>query len=135
MKLWEVTMKEKLQFCLDKISLIRSKLPKKKPHSEKYYKMIAFLNKYSLVFHFILACVLTFAIEVISRRDFLSTISFLHNHTLAYLYNAFIVFASLSIVYLFRCRAQLCTDQRFMAVPWYDQRSDPFKPCYTFQLY
>ena len=41
-------MKEKLQFCLDKISLIRSKLPKKKPHSEKYYKMIAFLNKYSL---------------------------------------------------------------------------------------
>ena len=28
-------MKEKLQFCLDKISLIRSKLPKKKPHSEK----------------------------------------------------------------------------------------------------
>ena len=100
-------MKEKLQFCLDKISLIRSKLPKKKTHSEKYYKMIAFLNKYSLVFHFILACVLTFAIEVISRRDFLSTISFLHNHTLAYLYNAFIVFASLSIVYLFRCRAQL----------------------------
>ena len=79
-------MKEKLQFCLDKISLIRSKLPKKKPHSEKYYKMIAFLNKYSLVFHFILACVLTFAIEVISRRDFLSTISFLHNHTLAYLF-------------------------------------------------
>ena len=54
-----------------------------------------------------IACVLTFAIEVISRRDFLSTISFLHNHTLAYLYNAFIVFASLSIVYLFRCRAQL----------------------------
>lgn len=129
-------MKEKLQFCLDKISLIRSKLPKKKPHSEKYYKMIAFLNKYSLVFHFILACVLTFAIEVISRRDFLSTISFLHNHTLAYLYNAFIVFASLSIVYLFRVQGTAaCTDQRFMAVPWYDQRSDPFKPCYTFQLY
>lgn len=100
-------MKEKLHLCLDKISLIRSKLPKKKPHGEKYYKMIAFLNKYSLVFHFILACMLTFAIEVISRRDFLSTISFLHNHTLAYLYNAFIVFASLSIVYLFRCRAQL----------------------------
>ena len=116
-------MKEKLQFCLDKISLIRSKLPKKKPHSEKYYKMIAFLNKYSLVFHFILACVLTFAIEVISRRDFLSTISFLHNHTLAYLYNVPVQGTA------------ACTNQRFMAVPWYDQRSDPFKPCYTFQLY
>lgn len=35
---------------------ILSFLPKKKPHSEKYYKRIAFLNKYSLIFHFILAC-------------------------------------------------------------------------------
>ena len=122
-------MKEKLQFCLDKISLIRSKLPKKKPHSEKYYKMIAFLNKYSLVFHFILACVLTFAIEVISRRDFLSTISFLHNHTLSYLYNA------LDRISVPVQGTAACTNQRFMAVPWYDQRSDPFKPCYTFQLY
>ena len=94
-------MKEKLQFCLDKISLIRSKLPKKKPHSEKYYKMIAFLNKYSLVFHFILACVLTFAIEVISRRDFLSTISFLHNHTLAYL--------TTHLSYLLRSRSYICS--------------------------
>ena len=120
-------MKEKLQFCLDKISLIRSKLPKKKPHSEKYYKMIAFLNKYSLVFHFILACVLTFAIEVISRRDFLSTISFLQR-----IYRICFALDRISVPVQ---GTAACTDQRFMAVPWYDQRSDPFKPCYTFQLY
>lgn len=86
---------------------LRSKLPKKKPHSEKYYKRIDFLNKYSLVFHFLLACVLTFAIEWISRRDIGSALSFIGGHTLAFLYNAFIIFASLSLVYLFKCRAQL----------------------------
>lgn len=70
-------------------------------------KGIAFLNKYSLVFHFLLACLLTFAVEVISRRSFVSAVSFAAGHTWAYLYNAFIVFASLSVVYLFRHRAQL----------------------------
>ena len=89
------------------LNQLKNKLPKKKPHSENYYKRIAFLNKYSLVFHFLLACVLTFIVEVISRRDVLSAFSFVENHTWAYLYNAFIVFASLSLVYLFRCRAQL----------------------------
>lgn len=58
------------------LNQLKNKLPKKKPHSENYYKRIAFLNKYSLVFHFILACVLTFIVEVISRRDVLSAFSF-----------------------------------------------------------
>ena len=86
---------KKLEPAKAKLMLVLDKLPKKKPHSEKYYKRIAFLNKYSLVFHFLLACVLTFMIEVISRRDILSAVSFVSNHTLAYLYNAFIIFASL----------------------------------------
>lgn len=68
---------------------------------------IDFLNKYSLIFHFLLACLLTFVIELISRRNFISAVTFISHHTFAYLYNAFIIFASLSIVYLFRCRAQL----------------------------
>ncbi len=98
---------KKLAPVKEKIQWIISKLPKKKPHSEKYYKRIAFLNKYSLVFHFILACFITFVVEVISRRNLLSAVSFVNKHTLAYLYNAFIVFASLSLVYLSKCRAQL----------------------------
>ena len=107
-------MKSKLQGLVKKLApvkatllKIKDKLPKKKPHSEKYYKRIAFFNKYSLIFHFILACFLTFVIEIISRRDVLSALSFVHNHTLAYLYNAFIIFTTLSFVYLFRCRAQM----------------------------
>lgn len=99
-------MKEKMRLFRNKLSGLRAKLPKKKGHSEKYDKTIAFLNKYSLIFHFLLGCILTFVIELISRRDFLSTVSFIHNHTLAYLYNAFIIFASLSLVYLTKFRAQ-----------------------------
>ena len=98
---------KKLAPVKEKIQWLISKLPKKKPHNEKYYKRIAFLNKYSLVFHFILACFITFVVEVISRRNLLSAVSFVNKHTLAYLYNAFIVFASLSLVYLSKCRAQL----------------------------
>lgn len=93
--------------CKNVMTHIREALPKKKPHTEKYYKRIAFLNKYSLVFHFLLACMLIFVVELISRRDFISTVTFLSNHTLAFLYNALIIFASLSLVYLFRCRAQM----------------------------
>ena len=103
------SVKEKMNKLFQKFAPVKgkaevflSKLPKRKPHSEKYYKRIAFFNKYSLIFHFILACFITFTVEVISRRDFFSAVSFVGNHTWAYLYNAFIVFASLSIVYLFK---------------------------------
>lgn len=44
-------------------------------------------------------------VEVLSRRSFLSACSFVGMHTGAFFYNAFIVFASLSFVYLFRRRA------------------------------
>lgn len=99
-------MKQKMQPLSDKLDWIKEKLPKRKPHSEAYYKRIAFMNKYSLVFHFMLACMLVFAIEVISRRDFVSAVTFISNHTLAFLYNALIIFASLTFVYLTRYRAQ-----------------------------
>lgn len=101
------TVKQKLQPLIEKLQPVINMLPGKKEHSKQYYKRIAFLNRYSLVFHFFLACILTFVIELISRRDFISTVSFLGNHTLAYLYNALIIFASLTFVYLFKCRAQL----------------------------
>lgn len=100
------SLKQKLSPLFDKLQFLKDLLPKKKPHTEKYYKRIEFLNKYSLIFHFILACLLVFVIEVISRRDLISAVTFISNHTLAYLYNAFIIFASLSLVYLTKYRAQ-----------------------------
>lgn len=76
-----------------------------KQHSEEYLRRIAFLNKYSLLFHALLSCSIVFVVEILSRRDFLSACSFVGGHTGAFLFNAFIVFASLSLVYLFRRRA------------------------------
>lgn len=76
-----------------------------KQHSEEYLRRIAFLNKYSLLFHALLSCGIVFVVEILSRRDFLSACLFVGGHTGAFLFNAFIVFASLSLVYLFRRRA------------------------------
>lgn len=68
-------------------------------------KTVAHLNKYSLIYHGILACLLCFVIECISRRSFLSALTFVGGHTAAYLYNSFIIFTSLSLAYLVRRRA------------------------------
>lgn len=76
-----------------------------KQHSEEYLRRIAFLNKYSLLFHALLSCGIVFVVEILSRRDFLSACSFVGGHLGAFLFNAFIVFTSLSLVYLFRRRA------------------------------
>ncbi len=88
------------------LNVIKAKLFTKneKQHSPEYDRMIAFLNRYSLVFHALLSCGVVFLVELISRRSFFSACSFIGTHTLAFLYNAFIVFASLTLVYLFRRR-------------------------------
>lgn len=89
------------------LSTIKTKLftKREKEHSKEYYRRIALFNKYSLVFHALISCMIVFIVELISRRDFLSACSFIGNHTAAYLFNALIVFCSLTLVYLFRRRA------------------------------
>lgn len=73
-------------------------------NSRKLDRVTAFMNRYSLLFHALLSCFLVFVIECISRRSFLSACSFIGEHTTAYLYNSFIIFASLSVVYFLRRR-------------------------------
>ena len=67
-------------------------------------RLVACVNKYSLVFHALLSMMLIFIIEVISRHSIVSAFSFLSMHTWAFVYNSFIIFASLSLVYLMRRR-------------------------------
>lgn len=74
-------------------------------HSEKFYKTIHFLNKYSLVFHALISFFVVFLVEAISRRNFVSAMSFITQSPFAYMYNSFLVFASLTLVYLFKRRA------------------------------
>ncbi len=83
----------------------KEKEPKKeKQHSQRYYQIIGFFNKYSLIFHFLLSCLIVFGVEWVSRRSVGSALSFVDLHTKAFLYNAFIVFCSFTLVYLFRRR-------------------------------
>lgn len=91
----------------DVLNVIKQKLfvKKDKIHSEKYYRRIDFLNKYSLLFHAIIAMAIVFIVEIISRRSFIFACKFVDAHTLAFMYNSFLVFVSFSLVYLFRRRA------------------------------
>lgn len=72
-------------------------------------KLVYILNRYSLVFHYLLACVVCFLIEVISRHSFTDAFSFIFDRSLVFLYNSLIVFTSLHLVYFFRRRALMRT--------------------------
>lgn len=76
-------------------------------HSEQFYQRVNFLNKYSYIFHALLSCIIVFLVEWVSRRSISSAFGFLIHSPNTYLYNAFIVYASLTLVYLFRRRAFL----------------------------
>ena len=85
----------------NKINTFKNREKKPHPHLDR---AVVIMNKYSLVFHLLLSCFLVLVIECISRRNVLSAFSFIAGHTIAYLYNSFIIFASLSLVYLIRRR-------------------------------
>ncbi len=76
---------------------------------EKKEKIIRFLNRYSILFHALLACAVCFVIEWVSRHSFTEAFSFVFDRSLVFLYNSLIVFATLALVYLFRRRALMRT--------------------------
>lgn len=93
-----------------KIQTFRQKAAEKragKKPNPHMVKLVSFMNRYSLLFHGVLACLLCFIIECFSRRSIPSAFSFVAEHTLPYLYNSLIIFASLSLVYLVKRRALL----------------------------
>ncbi|MBQ2283798.1 MAG: sulfatase-like hydrolase/transferase [Agathobacter sp.] len=87
--------------------ILKNKLFTKHPKelTPQQEKAIDFFNRFSFLFHFILSCGIVFLVEIISRRSLTSALWFFDKHTFAFLYNAVIVFASLTLVYLFRRRA------------------------------
>lgn len=62
------------------------------------------MNRFSLVLHYLLACVLNFLIEMISRHSFFEAWSYMTETPFVFLFNAFLIFATFMIVYLFRRR-------------------------------
>ncbi len=71
---------------------------------DKQEKITAVLNRYSLLFHALLACGICFMIEWISRHSFVEACQFVVDRNLVFLYNSFIVWASLMLVYLVKRR-------------------------------
>ena len=93
-------MKEKLIFIKEKFFTKREI-----EHSEQFYKIIDILNNYSLIFHALLSMFVVFLVELASRWNIVSAFHFIIKSPLVFFYNSFIVFASLTLVYLFRRRA------------------------------
>ena len=113
------TAKNTLQKIRTKYKAFREKRrAREKKHflkPEQKEKLVAFLNRYSLIFHYLLACSVCFVIEIISRHSFVSAFIFIFDRGLVFLYNSMIVFTSLHLVYFFRRRALMRT---VISVAW-----------------
>lgn len=72
--------------------------------AKKIQPVYAFMNKFSLIFHGLLACLINFVIEAISRHSVFEAWHYLTGAPMVFLYNAFMIFITFSIVYLFKRR-------------------------------
>ena len=72
--------------------------------AKKMQPVYKWMNRFSLVLHYLLACVLNFLIEVVSRHSFFEAWSYMTETPFVFLFNAFLIFATFMIVYLFRRR-------------------------------
>ena len=72
--------------------------------AKKMQPVYKWMNRLSLPLHFLLACVINFLIELISRLSFFEAWNYMVGTPLVFLYNAFLIFATFSIIYLMRRR-------------------------------
>lgn len=72
--------------------------------ARKMQPVYKFMNRFSLVFHMLLACAINFAIEAISRHSAFEAWGYMTETPLVFLYNAFMIFCTFSIVYLVKRR-------------------------------
>lgn len=72
--------------------------------AKKMQPVYKWMNRLSLVFHALLSCLINFAIEAISRHSAIRAWQFMTETPLVFLYNAFMIFMTFSIVYLFKRR-------------------------------
>ena len=72
--------------------------------AKKMQPVWKWMNRLSLLFHALLACVIHFAIEAISRHSVFEAWDYMTETPVVFLYNAFMIFVTFSVVYLFRRR-------------------------------
>lgn len=94
-------------FRMKRESRMKEKLQKKRAASARTQRVTGFMNRYSLLFHILLACSVCFVIEWISRHSFTEACEFVIDRNLVFLYNSMLVYASLMLVYLVKRRMAL----------------------------
>lgn len=68
--------------------------------SERRQKISAFTNKHALLMHVPLSLTMCFVMEWLSRHSFLAALSFVTDHTGAYLYNCYFIFVFYTLCFL-----------------------------------
>lgn len=72
--------------------------------AKKMRPVYTFMNRFSIIFHALLACVINLGIEALSRHSLIAAWKYMVGSPMVFLYNAFMIFITFSIVYLFRRR-------------------------------
>lgn len=72
--------------------------------AKKLEQLYGTMNRFSILLHWMLACGINFVIEGISRHSLLDAWRYMVGVPLVFLYNAFMIFCTFSIVYLVRRR-------------------------------
>ena len=72
--------------------------------SKKLEPIFGYMNRFSLVLHALWACIINFIIEALSRHSVGAACTYLTETPLVFFYNAFMIFMTFSIVYLFKRR-------------------------------
>lgn len=72
--------------------------------AKKMQPVYRMMDRFSLPLHYVLACIINFFIEVISRHSLFGAWEYLTGSPKVFLFNAFLIFATFSIVYLVRRR-------------------------------
>ena len=97
---WYRQRKEKLRIKREE-SIEKQKNSKLAKVLQPIYK---WMNRLSLVFHLLLACMINLAVEAISRHSLLQAWEYMLGSPKVFLYNAAMIFTTFSIVYLVRRR-------------------------------
>ena len=74
------------------------------PFWQKMEKVFAWMNKFSLLMHAVWSCVLYFIMEALSRHSVAKAWEYLMLSPWTFLFNAYMIFATLLIVYIFKRR-------------------------------
>lgn len=98
-------IKSKGRSVLEKLHSRKAGRTKEKSRlAKKMEPLVKIFNRFSLVFHFVLAFLVYFAIEAMSRHSAAAAWTFMTGKFMVYLYNVFLIFVTFSLVYLVRRR-------------------------------